>query len=143
MMFVSYQFQHPFFLVLLAVIPALVWWRYFRQEGQLVQVPVVEEAVAIRAAIRGDEADLLVIADGPGGDAELAGERVGADPGHQHARAPRAGILVFAGLGVLQDGLVVFLEEPRAFGGRRVGTVLDRAGTGSTGASGVGSAGGS
>lgn len=38
-MFESFQFQHPVFLVLLAAIPALIWWRYFRQESH--QVPMM------------------------------------------------------------------------------------------------------
>ena len=35
-MFGQFQFEHPFFLILLAALPALVWWRYFRRESHLV-----------------------------------------------------------------------------------------------------------
>lgn len=46
----SYHFQHPIFLVLLAIVPALIWWRYIRKESHLVPmtVPSLEGLANIR-----------------------------------------------------------------------------------------------
>jgi Ca-activated chloride channel family protein len=39
-MFDSYQFQHPIFLIMLAAIPALIWWRYIKEQNHDVPLTI-------------------------------------------------------------------------------------------------------
>jgi Ca-activated chloride channel family protein len=39
-MFDSYQFQHPIFLIMLAAIPALIWWRYIKEQNHDVTLTI-------------------------------------------------------------------------------------------------------
>lgn len=39
-MFDTYQFQHPIFLIMLVAIPALIWWRYIKEQNHNVPLTI-------------------------------------------------------------------------------------------------------